>query len=149
MNKVLLTILLSALAFSLAAQMGLFELSFDDSREATFENLLGKGFVIDTDDGFEVTMAAPDSFLVESIELQFSPENTTLVSWLLAYAPQDDVDLEELVLDALFSWHGDYLGFDDYFEEYYWELGGDHSVYAYYDWGSDIFYVEYVGPGKY
>lgn len=147
MNKVLLTILLTALAISLAGQTGLFEISYDAGRKATLDNLFAKGFAIDSETDLQVRMVAVDSSLVQGIDLQFSPADSTLVSWMITYLPQLDEDIAETVLDALVSWHGDVFEYDDYFEEYYWDLGNDRYVYAYYDWDYATFYAEYVGPG--
>lgn len=146
-NKLFFTVLLALLAFSLSAQKGLFDLSFGDSREAAVANLVSKGFTKGYDSGSTTTMNLPDADYIESVELYFGEKNSTLVSWVVTYKPQEDEDIEEIALNAVISWHGEEYDYNDVDEEWFWSLDEDHYVVAKYDWDYYYFLVEYVGPG--
>ncbi|MBW6513588.1 MAG: hypothetical protein K0B87_02400 [Candidatus Syntrophosphaera sp.] len=130
----------------ISAQTGLFQINYDDTREAVLENLIGEGFAIDSDTGAWLKMVPTDNYLVESVELEFSPADSTLAAWTIIYFPPDDEDIEEIVVDALASWHGWDYEYDEYFEEYYWDLGNDRAVFAFYDYEYTAFIVQYTGP---
>ncbi len=142
MKKIYLTLLLAALLAGLSAQTGLFELSYGDTKEAALANLEDKGFSV-VRDSLETVVVSDGGDLVESIELSFSGEDDTLNGWTVYYIPQDDDDIEEMVVDFIISWHGDDYEYDPDWEMYIWELDEDHSVSAYYDWDYYYFIADY------
>lgn len=144
MHKLTLTLLMIILAASLAAQTGLWGLSYDDSREDAIENLLGQGFSIDSFGETYVRMVPDDNYKVDNIELVLDDQGEYLVGWSIYYNYYEDGDIEDEVLDALEYWHGDDYYWDEDMEEYYWYLSETATVYAGYDWYGDYFFVDYV-----
>ncbi len=144
MNKTLLTILLLTLALALGAQTGLFDISYGMSIQEAIDHMEEEGFTItdETEDWLELVPI--DNYYVEKMELSFSEDGEDLQSWSITYLPVEDEDIEELVMDALVERHGDYYEWDEYMEEYYWELDDSHWVYAGWDWDWETFWVDYT-----
>ncbi len=144
MNKTLLTILLLTLAIALGAQTGLFDISYGMSIQAAIDNLGEAGFTVanQTEDWLE--LVSIDNYYVEKMELSFTEDGSVLVGWNIIYLPQEDEDIEELVMDALVERHGDYAEWDDNMEYYFWNLDDIHWVYAGWDWDYETYWVEYT-----
>ena len=144
MNKMFLLLIMSALVFALGAQTGLFDLSYGDTRETALETLKQNGFEISTDDGTSVDLVPTDNYLVDRIYLTFNSDTSTLESWSIAYNPQEDEDIEQMVMDALISRHGEDYVWDDFYMQYYWSLENDRYVYAGYDYEEIYYWAEYT-----
>jgi hypothetical protein len=146
MNKILLLFVIVFAASFLAAQTGLFEISYGATREEMTDKLSEKGFSVTNDEGSDIILVPDDNYKVDSIVLSFSSENK-LVSWAVYYNALDDEDIESIAVDALTTWHGSDFDYDDYVEEYEWDLGDGHYVYAYYDDAYEYFCVQYTNEG--
>lgn len=146
MNKLLVTLLLALVAFSLSAQMGLFELSFGDSRADATANLLNdKGFKTEYSGEYSATFILEGADYIDSVELHFNTAGA-LDSWTVNYIPQDDEDIEEIALNAVISWHGENYYWDDYTWKYFWDFAEGTYVSAGFDADASYFVVEYFTP---
>ncbi len=142
MNKTLLILLLLLFALSLSAQTGLFDLSYGMTKAEAIEHLSGQGFSVSSDDGDSVTLTPDDNYYVDSMELDFGDD--ILLEWSIVYLTQEDEDIEDLVMEALVSRHGEDYDWDDDMEMNYWNLGDGHWVYASWDWTWENYWVEYT-----
>jgi hypothetical protein len=146
MNKILLLFVIVFAASILAAQTGLFEISYGASRDDVLSTLADKGFTVSNDEGSDIILIPDDNYKVDSIVLSFSSDNI-LISWAVYYNALDDEDIESIAIDALSSWHGSDFDYDENTEEYTWDLGDGHYVYAYYDDAYEYFCVQYTNEG--
>lgn len=145
MKKFMITLLFITAAMVAFAQTGLFELSYGDSpAEATLT--LGKiGFTAGTMQNGTMYFSVDEIEYVNWIELRFDT-NDQLTEWTVCYS--DDVydDCEDVVIEALISWHGEgySLEYNDYDEEFYvWDLENGKTVEAAWDSYYEDFYVVY------
>ncbi len=148
MNKLFITLLFTFMIIAASAQTGLFNAKFGDTKQASIDNMINEGFEISTNDTNEVVMIPTDNYLIDSVTLNFSPDEDALIGWSVAYIPQDEDDIESIALEAVESWHGEDYVWDDNMEEYIWPLGEDKYVYAYYDYYYDFFFVQYTSGQK-
>ncbi len=144
MNKIMLTLLMLALAAVLGAQTGLFDISYGMSLEYAVAHLEEEGFTVSDETESWLELMPNDNYYVDEIELDFSDDGSELLGWSITYLPQDDEDIEDLVMEALVARHGDDYEWDDYMELYYWDLDGVHWVYAGWDWDYEKFWVDYT-----
>ncbi|MDD4223033.1 MAG: hypothetical protein PHD87_00400 [Candidatus Cloacimonetes bacterium] len=145
MNKTLLTLLLLALALSLGAQAGLFDISYGMSREETIELMDIQDFSVADEGDNWLVLIPSDNYYVDSIEIRFAEDGSGISGWTIVYLPQDDEDIEDLVLEALIERHGDDYEWDYYLLEYCWDLDDEgHSVFAGWDWDGETYCAEYT-----
>lgn len=144
MNKIFLAPLLLILAFSLGAQTGLFDISYDMNREEAIEHLGSEGFEVSKEVENRLELLPLDNYYVEKIEIDFTDDGEEITGWSITYWPQSDEDIEDLVMEALIGRHGEYYDWDDWLETYYWDLGEGHWVYAGWDWDYEMFWVDYT-----
>ncbi|MCB5224560.1 MAG: hypothetical protein WCY21_06775 [Candidatus Cloacimonadaceae bacterium] len=141
MKKLIYTLLALALTAVLGAQTGLFNLSFDIEADEAIEILEASGFEIIDETSDRIRFSDSENPYVDEIWLYFAGDDS-LESWTIFYLPQDDEDIEDLVMDALIERHGTDFAVDFIYEEFYWDLDEFHSVSASW-WGDALFNVEY------
>ncbi len=142
MKKLIYTLLTLALTAILGAQTGLFDLSFDIEADEAIEILEASGFKIINETSNRITFSDSENPYVDDIWLYFDNDGS-LDHWTIFYLPQDDEDIEDLVIDALIARHGVDFGVNFIYEEFIWELDAYHSVSAGW-WGESLFSVEYA-----
>lgn len=142
MRKLLLTMIVLVFALALSAQTGLFDLAFGDTSDTCDETLTYNGFEYSHETEEKVIYVPTDNAYVDSIELVFNADDE-LTSWSVCYLPQEDENIEEMVIDALVSRHGEDYDWDDEWEYYTWYLDDGHTIEAGWDLQYDLFWVDY------
>jgi hypothetical protein len=143
MNKIYLTLLMLILACMLAGQTGLFNISYYSSKQDAINNLEENGFQISQRNDTYISFTPEDNDLIDSIEVYFSDSDGSVDAWNVYYNYLEDDDTEDVVINALVSWHGEDYDYDSDNEEYTWELEGNHTVTAYWDTDYEYFCVIY------
>lgn len=141
MKKILVMGLIALMAAVLSAQTGLFDLSFGDSMDDAIEILESNGFSVDETGENYMVMVDEENYYVNYLRMNFA--DGLLVGWSIEYNDPDDEDIEDLVMDALVSRHGEDYYWEDDWEYYYWNLGDGAYVEAGWDWDYYYFWVEY------
>jgi len=145
MKKFLITLVFITFVVIAFAQTGLFELSYGDSPSTATATLEKAGFLSDTLQNGTMLFSVEDVEYVNWIELSFDADNL-LDGWTVCYSNDVYDDCEDVVIEALVSWHGeDYtLEYDEYDDEFYvWDLDNGRTVEAAWDAYYDDFYVVY------
>ena len=129
MKKSLILVLLSLLATAIFAQTGLFDLSFKQDIKEAHKALLAKGFK-ESDRTAELVKYT-NAKMPELIELEVRNLNDdgTISGWTARYMVKDNEALINQLRTQLDTMHETEGYYDDYFEEWVWELANDKAVY--------------------
>lgn len=148
MNRFLCTALLLFALGSLAAQTGLFGLSYGDSLDKVKELLSTEplDFVVDSNDGIEYTFVPQDNEYIDHIVAYFSEDKSALMMWQVSYIEQAEESAEDVAYESAYEWHGEETDWDDDFELYIWDLGEGKTLKIGYDVDWWIT-AEYSSPG--
>jgi hypothetical protein len=133
MKKTLLTLVLLMLAWMLAAQTGLFSLSYGESYADAKKALNEDTYAyqeISNKDGVSTFISETNDY-VEKMLLFF--DKGVLVSWQIFFLEQEDEDIEELVAGSAEEWHGSEEYWDEDYECWVWNLDGKKSLYLGYN----------------
>lgn len=140
MKKLLFTFVLTALAIGLCAQTGLFGISFDQKQADVEKMLKGKGFKVEVTEDGDLLATNPKIKQLTNIEINLS-SSKQVSSWSILYdISKDDAIINEVEAELLKLHGGDRI-FDDYYEEWMWELDNEMGAYMYED--GEILRVSY------
>ncbi len=142
MKKLLLIGLLTLLAVMISAQTGLFELTYGVPAEESIAILEVQGFELVDSNGDSAMLQDTTNEYVDHIQLIF--REGFLVAWYIAYLPQEEEDIEYIVVEALELWHGYDYTWDEDMELYVWELEDSRKIEAIWDWNYEFFWVGYL-----
>jgi hypothetical protein len=145
MKKIIFTLLFITAVALAFAQTGLFGLSFGDSFSKATLALEEAGFIPGTMENGSIYFEVEEVEYVNWVQLKFDA-NIMLTGWTVCYSDEVYDDCEDVVIEALVSWHGeDYdLEYNEYEDEFYvWQLENGKFVEAGWDGYYDDFYVVY------
>lgn len=140
MKKLLFTFVLTALAIGLCAQTGLFGISFNQKQADVEKMLKGKGFKVEVTEDGDLLATNPKIKQLTNIEINLN-SSKQVSSWSILYdISKDDAIINEVEAELLKLHGGDRI-FDDYYEEWMWELDNEMGAYMYED--GEILRVSY------
>ena len=140
MKQLLVTLILLALAIGLIAQTGLYGISFGQSRDDVQSNLIKTGFKVEESKDTEISFTNPKMEDLTELAVEFGSEGG-VTSWEINFNTKDKPGLVDEVMKQLSDLHGSEPWWDDYFEEWIWDLENDMAVYMYE--GEDYIRVDY------
>lgn len=143
MKQVLILILFSFLILALNAQTGIFDLSYDSTREEADDTLTSNGFTVYSDEDNIVAYYDSTNEYVDSINLRFNKDTGTLDEWFVAYLPQEEEDIAQIALNAVKSYHDDWDEYDEDSGLYTWNFSETRYILAGFDATHSFFWVEY------
>jgi hypothetical protein len=129
MKKSLLFVLFCLLVTTFFAQTGLFDLSYGQDLGEAHKALLAKGFkeVERTDSVVKYTNAKIPELKV--LEVRDSNDDGTISGWTARYNVEGNKALVDKLKAQLDTLHDTESYYDDYFEEWVWELANDNAIY--------------------
>ncbi|HOH79345.1 MAG TPA: hypothetical protein PLO35_06465 [Candidatus Cloacimonadota bacterium] len=140
MKQLLVTFVLLTAAIGLCAQTGLFGISFGQSRADVQSNLTKAGFTVEESKDTQIRYTNPKIENLTELAVEFSFEGG-VKSWEIYYSTIDKPGVLDDVMKQLSDLHGSEPWWDDYFEEWIWDLENDMAVYMYE--GEDYIRVDY------
>ncbi|MDP2172550.1 MAG: hypothetical protein Q8J62_02135 [Candidatus Cloacimonadaceae bacterium] len=148
MKKIMIIAAFCIFIFALSAQTGLFDLSYGMDYRTCMDILEENGFrIYDANDNI-AEFAALDNLYVESIGLVLDPADDTLAGWYVIYIPQKEENIEDIVLAALVSHHGEDILYDNESGNAAWVLDGNRHVDASWDEYGNFYMVVYWDNSK-
>lgn len=143
MKKLLLLITFAALTLGIFAQTGIWGLAYNQSIDDARSIMKSKGFTISEENDTMISYTNPTMPSVEKVTLKKTGTGEKLRSWIIDYKGNNESTLKQTVFDELNKIHGDISYFDDYWEEWVWELENDMAIYVYIS-SDGIISVEYT-----
>jgi len=120
------------MALSLAAQMGLFGLSYGDHL-ATADSLMSySGFVAEEVEGSMVKYYSDFNPLIDAVVLFVNPETEILVGWFVKYSANNTEEQDHYVVDRLSGMHGEATHFDPETQQLIWIFSPSRSLHVLY-----------------
>ncbi len=142
MKRMLLLVLLAISFVAVNAQTGLFEIRYGDTRSESIGLLESKGFVLSEAGETFVILVNESNPAVAYAELRFDADDL-LIGWSIAYNDLEDEYIEDLVIEALESLHGDDWDYDYDLEYYLFVLDENHYVEAGWSYFDSYYWVDY------
>lgn len=107
MKKSLIMLIMAIAAVGLAAQTGLFGISFGDDLNTADSLMSQAGFVAADIEGYMVKYYSDYNKLVESVVLFVVPESEWVAGWFVMYYPDNTREQDNYVLERLHKMHGE------------------------------------------
>ncbi|MBW6514900.1 MAG: hypothetical protein K0B87_09140 [Candidatus Syntrophosphaera sp.] len=107
MKKTLMFLMMMAAALGLAAQTGLFGISFGDDLNRADSLMSQAGFVAEDVEGTMVKYYSDYNKLVESVVLFVQPDMEWVAGWFVLYYKENTEQQDRYVLDRLHRMHGE------------------------------------------
>lgn len=130
MKQILFTVILITLAISLSAQTGLFGISFGQNRHDVQEMLTKAGFKLDESKEDKLKFTNSKIKGLTELSVEFGSEGG-VTSWEIKYNTKDNPELVDEITNQLTDLHEISPWWDDYWEEWVWELENYMAVYMY------------------
>ena len=119
-------------AAGLAAQTGLFGLSFGDSLNKADSLMSYNGFVAEEVEGSMVKYFSKYNHLVDSVVLFVDPVTEIMVGWFVKYKQENSDKQDDYVIQRLHEMHGNEVRYDDETDQFIWVLGNTQTLHAQY-----------------
>lgn len=133
MKKIYILILLALATAGLAAQNGLFGLSYGDNLNRADSLMSNNGFVAWGVEGSLVKYSSDYNKLVESVILFVNPDTEILAGWFVRYNRDNTEEQDNYVIDSLHRMHGDGVKLDPERGKMTWIFDEARNVTASYD----------------
>ena len=137
MKKRMIALIFVLFAISLMAQTGIYGLGFGQKITDVEKKLKEQGFTELRRENSKIYYSNSSIPHLEELYLDCYGEYETIFGWQATYTA-DTKELEDAVFEELEDIHGSYDYFDDYYEEYVWELYNDKAIYVYYSIGNRL-----------
>jgi hypothetical protein len=128
----------------LPAQTGLFGLSFEQDMGAAHKALLAKGFKENERAETAVTYTNAKIPELISLEVRNLNDDGSVSGWTAKYSQKDNLELESKLKKELVFLHDQQPYYDDYFDEWVWELDNDNAIYFSYNVEDSTLIINYT-----
>ena len=132
MNKTWLFLPLLLLVNALCAQVGLFDLAYDDPLNTADSLLFKQGFVAAEVEGSMVKYYTDYNPMVDSVVLFVNPETEIVAGWFVKYNRENTPQQDEYLLERLHTMHGREVQIAGAESQLIWGLDKTRSVHAQY-----------------
>jgi len=129
MKKTFLFLLISLFAVAVFAQTGMFDLSYGQNIDDAHKALLTKGFTVaeKTETTTEYSNTKIPHLL--SLKISYNKEDQEIIDWIIKYQVNGDQELIDKYIADLDELQDVTSYYDDYTEEYVWELDNYNAIY--------------------
>lgn len=141
MKKLFIALVFIILALGLYAQTGLYGISFGQSMDAAIANLQSKGFKVILKETSLVDLTNTGIKDLKRVRLFFYEKK--LGSWYVFYDTQNKADIKARIVKDIETLHGKGQIWDEYENEWGWQLANGNAVYLKEDREDKEVIVEY------